>query len=365
MTDEILFDRRGAVGFVTLNRPQALNALTLEMIQALDAHLADWDADDSIGCILVRGAGEKAFCAGGDVRAVWQAGRQRRAAGRPPRTDDLTYAFFFAEYRMNRRIERLHKPYVSLLDGVTMGGGVGISAHGRFRVATERTLLAMPETAIGLFPDVGGSHVLPRLPGATGRYLGLTGDRLDHAGCRAVGLATHTVTAAALEDLEQALVSADWSGGDRSAVVEACLSAAPRPAAAATPPPVVAERETIDRCFHGDSVDTILHALEADGGAFALKTLETLGKRSPTSLRLTVEQLRRGATLDFDACMIMEFRLSQACMAGHDFYEGIRAVLVDKDHHPAWQPARLADVPADAIQAAFETAPPGGDLTFA
>jgi len=363
MTDEILFDRRGAVGFVTLNRPKALNALTQAMIRAFDRQLAKWETDAGIACVVVRGAGERAFCAGGDVRVAWEEGKALKAAGRIPQKGDLTYDFFFEEYRLNRRIQRFPKPYVSLLDGVTMGGGVGVSAHGSVRVVTERTMLAMPETAIGLFPDVGATHLMPRLPGRTGLYLALTGGRLDHAGCSALGIATHAVAASALEEVEQALVGADWAGNDTSSVIKQCLSGTDTPPAGDIPT-VVAERAAIDRCFSGDSVEAILEALRADGGAFAAETLDTLEKRSPTSLRLTFESQRRGAELDFDACMRMEFRLSQACMAGTDFYEGIRAVLVEKDHAPKWSPASLAKVPTDSVAPVFDRPPPAGDLTF-
>ncbi len=339
-TDEIQFDVRGRAGFVTLNRPRALNSLTLPMIEAMDARLAAWATDPGIDVVVVRGAGERAFCAGGDVRAIWQAGKDG---------DPLTRDFFRAEYRLNRRIKIYPKPYVALMDGITMGGGVGVSVHGRIRVATERTLFAMPETRIGLFPDVGGSHFLPRLEGKLGLYLGLTGARLKAADALHAGIATHYVESARLQDVEVALADGD--------VTLTGLTGDPGPA------PLAKHRAAIDRCFAGVTVEGIMAALEDEGGEWAATALEALRGASPTSLKITAEELRRGAKLDFDGSMTMEFRLSQACLARHDSYEGIRAALIDKDNAPQWQPADLADVSAELVAAHFAP-PPDGDLTF-
>ena len=341
---DIQFDVRGRAGFVTLNRPRALNALTLPMIEAMDVRLAAWATDPGVDVVVVRGAGERAFCAGGDVRAIWQAGKDG---------DPLTCDFFRAEYRLNRRIKTFAKPYVALIDGVTMGGGVGVSVHGSHRVATERTLFAMPETRIGLFPDVGASHVLPRLEGKLGLYLGLTGARLKAADALFAGIATHYVDSARLPDVEAAFAE---SGADGD-VTLAGLTSDPGPA------PLAGHRTLIDRCFAGVTVEGIMAALEDEGGDWAASALEALRAASPTSLKITVEELRRGAKLDFDGSMSMEFRLSQACLARHDSYEGIRAAVIDKDNAPRWQPADLADVSAELVAAHFAP-PPGGDLTF-
>jgi len=346
---DIQFEVRGRAGFVTLNRPQALNALTLPMIEAMDARLAAWATDPAVDAVVARGAGDRAFCAGGDVRAIWQAGKDG---------DALTRDFFRAEYRLNRRIKVFAKPYVALIDGITMGGGVGVSVHGSHRVATERTLFAMPETRIGLFPDVGASHFLPRLEGKLGLYLGLTGARLRAADALYTGIATHYVDGARLPELEAALaeVLAGGAGADVDAAL-AGFTSDPGPA------PLAEHRAAIDRCFASVTVEGIIAALEDEGGDWAETALKALRAASPTSLKITVEELRRGARLEFDGSMSMEFRLSQACLARHDSYEGIRAAVIDKDNAPQWLPADLADVSAELVAAHFAP-PPGGDLTF-
>lgn len=352
MTEAIRFDHRGGVGGVTLNRPRALNALTLDMIRLFDAQLARWGQDDSIRAVLIEGVGEKAFCAGGDVLAVYHAGRE----GEP-----LTDAFFRNEYGLNRRIHVFEKPYVALLDGITMGGGVGVSVHGDFRVVTENTLFAMPETGIGLFPDIGASWFLPRCPGLTGTYLALTGARLRAADAVALGIGTHYVPAARLREFEVALYEAPWDDSPADQTVARLLEAV---AEAPGPAPLEPHFDLIDRCFAFDSVEEILDALTADGSDFALKTVAEMQGKSPTSLKVALEQMRRARGLCFDDCMVMEFRLSQAFMAGHDFYEGIRALLVDKDKQPRWAPAALADVSGTAVADHFESLGPR-DISFA
>jgi enoyl-CoA hydratase len=347
---DILYEQRGAVVVVTLNRPRALNALTLEMCRQLDAWLAAWAADPEVSAVVVKGAGPRAFCAGGDVRAIWEGVRDG---------SELPAAFFAAEYRMNRRVFHFPKAYIALIDGVTMGGGVGVSAHGSHRVATERTLLAMPETGIGLFPDVGASYLLPRLPGRLGRYLGLTGARLKAADCLYAEIATHRVGSSDLPALEDALVEADWSGD----ATEVAAAAIERFSSDPGEPPLAAYRRAIDRCFAGASVEAIFDNLAAEGGDWADDTLAGLKRCSPTSLKITFRAIEEGARLDFDSVMSMEYRLSQACMAGHDFSEGVRAVVIDKDNAPAWRPASLAAVTDDAVEAHF--APQGApELAF-
>jgi enoyl-CoA hydratase len=328
----IRFERHGRLGVVTLDRPKALNALTLGMVRALDPMLAQWAHDHSVDAVAIRGAGEKAFCAGGDVRAVYEAGRRG--------TDVLTYEFFFEEYRLNRRIHRYAKPYVALIDGIAMGGGLGLSVHGRYRVVTERASAAMPETAIGLFPDVGGSWFLDRAPGRIGTYLALTGARIRAADMIHAGLATHFVPSADLPALYDALAHAS---------PEAALH---RFAADPGPAPLATQRAAIDRVFGRATVEEILGALEHEG-EWGASIAADLGERSPTSLRATLRLLQRHHRHEVEDCLRGEFRLVQRFMAGHDFYEGIRAVLVDKDHAPRWKPARLADVAAADIDAMF------------
>ena len=335
----------------TLNRPKALNALTLDMCVEFDAQLAAWAEDGAVRALLVEGAGERAFCAGGDVRAIWEAGRSG---------DRLTADFFRAEYSLNRRIKTCPKPYIAIMDGITMGGGVGVSVHGSHRVVTERTVFAMPETGIGLFPDVGGSYVLPRLPGALGMYLALTGSRLKAADCLYAGIGTHFVDSAELPALANALAEADWAADDSGSIADEVID---RFAGDPGAPSLAAHREAIDRCFSADFIERILAALEAEGDDWAGRTLETLNRCSPTSLKVACEALRRGAALDFDAAMVMEYRLSQAFMARHDFYEGVRAVVIEKDNAPAWDPARLEDVTQDLVEAHFAPLGPR-DLAF-
>lgn len=330
--EEIRFERIGRLGVVTLDRPKALNALTLGMIRGLDPALSTWAHDHGVEAVVIRGAGEKAFCAGGDVRAVYEAGRRG--------TDVLTYEFFYEEYRLNRRIHRFPKPYIALIDGIAMGGGLGLSVHGRYRVVTERSTLAMPETAIGLFPDVGGSWFLDRAPGRIGTYLALTGARIKAADAIFAGLATHFVPAADLPALFDALAHT---------APEAALH---RFAADPGPAPLAGLQPHIDRAFAGASVEAILAAL-GEEGAWGAQVATDLRAKSPTSLKATLALLRRHHRHEIEDCLRGEFRLVQRFMAGHDFYEGIRAVLVDKDHAPKWRPASLADVSDGAIAAMF------------
>ncbi|MGO1117211.1 enoyl-CoA hydratase/isomerase family protein [Rhodovibrionaceae bacterium A322] len=346
---EILFEKKGQIGLVTLNRPKALNALTLNMIREFQPVLDAWAEDDSVRAVVVRGAGEKAFCAGGDVRAVYDAGKSG---------GDLPKDFFREEYILNHCIFNYAKPYVALIDGITMGGGVGISILGSHRVV-GRTLLAMPETAIGLFPDVGGSYFLPRLPGSLGTYLALTGARIKAADSLYSQMATHYVPTEKTDDLVAALAAAEF-GDDAKATVDAVIAGL---AGDAGEPPLADVRDQIDRCFSKDSVEEIIEALKAEGSDWATAQVEALGKLSPTSMKISLEQLKRGESQDFETCMIMEYRMSQACMAGHDFYEGIRSVLVDKDHNPTWSPATLAEVTEEMVEQHF--APLGDrDLSF-
>jgi enoyl-CoA hydratase len=289
---------------------------------------------------VVEGGGDRAFCAGGDVRALYDA---RNDPASTYRAD-----FYREEYRLNRTIFRFPKPYVAVMDGITMGGGVGVSVHGSHRVVTERTLFAMPETGIGLFPDVGGGHFLPRCPGAVGMYLGLTGARLKAADCLHAGIATHYVPSSDLGRLTE--------GNDSVAALED-LAGDPGPS------PLAAERDRIDRIFGLESVAGIITALEADGGEWAAKTLAILRTKAPLSLCVSFRQLREGRDLDFESVMVMEYRLSQRFMADHDFFEGVRAIIIDKDNEPRWRHGAIDDVMEAEVDTYF--APLGlDDLTF-
>lgn len=341
--DEILFEVQGRAGLITLNRPQALNALNRPMCLAIHRQLDAWAADDGVGVVIVRGAGDRAFCAGGDVVAVAKAGQ----AG-----SDEWENFFADEYRINHAIATYPKPYVALIGGIVMGGGVGLSIHAPYRVASERTLFAMPETGIGLIPDVGGTHALPRLPGEIGTFAGLTGARFGPADCLWAGIATHFVEAARTE----ALVAALAAGADAEAAL-AGLAGDPGDA------PLAVYRDAIDLHFAHNSVEAIMASLAA-GDEWGQKQHATLARMSPTSMKLTLRGLREGGSLDIAGALRNEYRIVCAIKRGHDFYEGIRAQLIDKDRDPKWRPATLAGVDHATVDSYFAP-PPGGDLAFA
>jgi enoyl-CoA hydratase len=353
---DILFGRDGGVGTVLLNRSKALNAFTLDMYRQLEPMLHQWADDPAVRAVLIEGAGDRAFCAGGDVRRVYEAGKG--ISGDP----SFTRLFFAEEYRIILGIHRYAKPYIAIIDGITMGGGAGVSVNGAYRVATEKTSFAMPETGIGLFPDVGGTHFLNRCPGRIGRYLGLTGARLGAADSLYCGIATHFVPQERVPELRTALTGTVWQAGGERAQVEALLASfAGDPGA----PPIAARRAMIDRCFAGDTVEAILDALagETEDAAWAEETRAILLTKSPTSLRITLRQLILGQEFDLAEALKLEYRMTQHVMAAHDFYEGIRAVLVDKDQKPRWQPASLAEIDDKAAEAYF--APLGaGELVF-
>jgi len=338
---EILFDRRGVAGIVILNRPQALNAVTFGMVGALTRQLADWEGDPAVTRVIVTAAGERAFSAGGDLRALFDFGR----AGHYQAA--LTY--WRAEYALNALIKRYRKPYVSLIDGIAMGGGVGISVHGSHRVAGDGFVFAMPEVGIGFIPDVGATWFLPRLPGLLGLYCALTGERLGPADGVASGLATHRVASGRFPDLLAGLC------GNGS--VDALLGAFAEPAGEG---PLSARRPVIDRLFVGDTVEGILAALDAEAtgqagnAAFAGAAAAAIRLKSPTSLKITLAQLRRGRNLDFAECMRTEFRIVSRLLLGHDLYEGIRSVIIDKDQAPHWQPSSLEAVSGADVERYFE-----------
>lgn len=345
MSDDVQFTRLGGLGRILLDRPKALNALTLDQVHAITPQLTAWAADPSVTAILIEGAGDRAFCAGGDIRALQEDCVNGDLAG--------VDSFYRHEYRLNRQIKTYPKPYVAFLDGVTMGGGVGVSVHGWARVATERTLFAMPETGIGFFPDVGGSFFLPRCPGQTGMYLALTGARLKAADLVYVGVATHYVPSDQLDALRDALAA----GTDPAAALAAAHQD-PGPA------PLADKRAVIDACFGGDSVLAILAALDAHPDPWAQTTAATIRSKSPFACLVTYEQVRRGGTLSFDDCMKMELRLAMRVAPNPDFIEGVRAVIIDKDNKPVWSPARVEDVPEAAWRAPFDAPPPAGELSF-
>ncbi|MDQ2802420.1 MAG: enoyl-CoA hydratase/isomerase family protein [Pseudomonadota bacterium] len=328
--DSVVATRDGRVGRIVLNRSQALNALDIEMLRACTCALDAWRLDPRVHAVVIEGAGERAFCAGGDIRAI----RQAHVEGR---TDEVE-AFFSEEYALNLIIASYPKPYIALIDGICMGGGIGVSVHGAYRVATEHALLAMPETAIGFFPDIGATYAFPRLPGNLGTYLALTGARLHGADAVHAGLATHFVPRAGLPALKRDLAA------DGTTVL--ALHAAPLPAFSLAP-----HREVIDRAFAADSIPEILRLLRDDGGAFAARTVETLRSMSPSALSWSLRLLREGANRTLPQCLEAELRASRTVTAGHEFIEGVRAMVVDKDRTPRWSPARIEDVTASMIDA--------------
>lgn len=343
MTNDVLIETRGRLGLLTLNRPQALNALNEPMCAALHAALDGFAEDNAVTVVAIRGAGDRAFCAGGDVVTAYHAGR----AG-----TEGWERFFATEYRMNAAIATFPKPYIALMDGVTMGGGVGVSIHGRYRIATERTLWAMPETGIGMVPDVGSTAVLGRM-GPLGRFLALTGARLDGAETLAAGVATHYAPSRRLDSLLDALARGE-------AVLDAIGLAVDEPGTAR----LDGNRAAIDRLFAGTTVDAILAALDADGGEWAAKEAATVRRMSPTACVLAMELLRRGAEGNVRDALTNEYRVVRQLKLGHDFYEGVRAQLIDKDRSPKWQPATLAEVDDVEIATSFR-ASREGDLSFA
>jgi len=355
-TGDILFGQQGSIGTVLLNRPEALNAFTLGMYRRFDPALRAWANDPAIRAVLIQGAGERAFCAGGDVRAVYEAGMGISGDNK------FTSVFFAEEYRVLRFLHYYPKPYVAIIDGITMGGGAGVSVNGAYRVATEKTMFAMPETGIGLFPDVGATRFLNLCPGHIGRYLGLTGARLGAADALYCGLATHFVQREGVPALKEALAAVAWETGRENTQVEASLG---HFAADPGPAPIAARRPIIDRCFAGDTMEAILAALdtETEDRAWTAETRATLLTKSPTSLRITLRQLLLGRGMDLEDALRLEYRMTQHVMAAHDFYEGIRAVLIDKDQKPRWQPATLAEVDGVATESYFASLG-AGELTF-
>ncbi|NWY52251.1 HIBCH protein, partial [Chionis minor] len=343
-TAEVLLEKRGAAGIITLNRPKALNALNLPMIQQIYPQIKAWEQDPETFLIIIKGTGGKAFCAGGDIRAITDAGK---VGGR------LAQDFFREEYILNNAIGTCKKPYVALIDGITMGGGVGLSIHGRFRVATEKTLFAMPETAIGLFPDVGGGYFLPRLSGKIGCYLALTGFRLKGRDVLKAGIATHFVESEKLPALEKDLIALKSPSTEN--IADLLNSYHVESKIDQEKEFVLDEHmEKINSLFSANSMEEIVKKLKQDGSPFAIKQLETINKMSPTSLKMTLRQLREGASMSLQDVLTMEYRLSQACMRGHDFYEGVRAVLIDKDQSPRWKPATLEEVSDEFVDDCFK-----------
>ncbi|XP_055996782.1 3-hydroxyisobutyryl-CoA hydrolase, mitochondrial-like isoform X2 [Ostrea edulis] len=350
--DDVLTEMIGTKGVITLNRPKVLNSLNLSMIRKIYPKLTEWENDPHTTMVIMKGAGGKAFCAGGDIRAVTEAGKVG---------DRLSQDFFKEEYILNNKIGTYEIPYIALIDGITMGGGVGLSVHGMFRVATEKTLFAMPETAIGLFPDVGGGYFLPRLGGKLGVYLALTGFRLKGRDVLKAGVATHFVQSNKLPELESTLLGLENA---RAHDVGEVLDNFQQMSTDIPDTDFVLEphMEEINRLFDGNTVEEIVENLKKEGSEWAEKQLNTLNKMSPTSMKITLRQILEAESMTLQDVLVMEYRLSQRCVEDHDFCEGVRAVLVDKDQNPKWNPATLEKVTPQKVDWYFSPLPAEREL---
>jgi len=345
---EARIERRGRAGFIVLDRPRALNALTLTMVRAIARGLDDFERDPAVSHVVVVSAGGRAFCAGGDIRRLYEQGRAGDHAAQ------LT--FWREEYILDRRIKRFSKPYVALIDGVVMGGGVGLGMLGSHRIVSERCVFAMPEVGIGFFPDVGATWLLPRLPHRIGVFLAVTGSRADAGDLVALGLATSFTPSSSFPALAQALEGE----GDLQETLARYR---------APPPPsrLAAQEPAIESAFARFDPAAILASLADQAGRgsqFAAEALAAFGEKSPTSQAIALRQMSLGGDLDFETAMAIEYRIVSRICRGHDFYEGVRATIIDKDNRPNWRPGRDEPLPAEAIDAYF--APLGADeLTFA
>jgi 3-hydroxyisobutyryl-CoA hydrolase len=341
---EVLFQVKNNVGLITLNRPKALNALNVNMAKMIYNQLKDWE--NTLNLVMVEGSGGKAFCAGGDIRTITSLPR-----GSPEQCE-----FFWGEYQLNHLIGNLKIPYVALINGVTMGGGVGLSVHAPFRVATAKTLFAMPETGIGLIPDVGASYVLPRMDGELGTFLALTGQRLKGSDNLHAGIATH-----ACNDVEA--LKDDLFKTSSKAEIQDVLD---KHGENFDEDPFTLEDKLplIEECFKGDTVEGILDRLRQVNDDWATKTADLMGKMSPTSMKVSLKMVREGREKSFPECLKMEYRLVRRCCEDSDFYEGVRALLVDKDNAPKWEPKTLREVDEARLERYFSLLKDNEELQF-
>lgn len=345
MTDEVLTRVEGQVGRITLNRPQALHALTTAMCQTMTEALVAWRDDPAVKLILLDHSGERGFCAGGDIRMLAESGAGDGQAARE---------FFFVEYRLNHLLFEYPKPVVAVMDGVTMGGGVGLSMPARYRIATERTTFAMPETGIGLFPDVGGGWFLPRMPSHVGTWLALTGARIKAADCELAGVATDYVESARIADLKAAIVA------DPDAIEGILVDYE----ADAGRPPLAVHKDEIDRLFAADSLEAIFAALKSEGTEWAGEQLKVMQTKSPQTMKVALRQLRLGRNMgSFAENMTMEYRIGARVVQRHDFLEGVRAVIVDKDNAPRWNPPTPEGVSETLLDGIFSPLPSNEEWT--
>lgn len=324
---EVLVEVRGQAGVITLNRPKALNALNLAMMREIFSTLKDWEKDPAIAIVLIEGAGDKAFCAGGDIRSVYMA----RVEENRQHLDSI----FREEYKLNAYINQYPKPYIALIDGICMGGGMGVSIHGSHRVVTQKAMLAMPETNIGFFVDIGASHFLNQCPGESGLYMALLAEKFSPADAIYTKLATHYIPSEQLEEAKEKLIAAS-SAEEACAILDGASKTPPFPSF------VQDHQQEIDEIFRGKTVEDIIHNLKKSSYPLADGWFKTISTKSPTSLKLCHRLLRENNGKSLEECLQVEFRLSQKCVERYDFFEGIRAVVIDKDQNPQWQPPPIS-----------------------
>jgi enoyl-CoA hydratase len=337
---DLIARREGSAGIIRLNRPKAINAVTLEMFRDIDKALDQFEADPDVAVILLEGAGERGLCAGGDIRALWESSKVR---------GDLGKILWREEYILNARIAKFAKPYVAFMDGIVMGGGVGLSAHSRHRVVTERTRLAMPEVGLGFFPDVGGTWLLSHSPGEVGTYFGLTGQTMNGPDAIHAGFADAVVPSGKLAALREALTKVH--PGTTSGEIKTLIDGFATGEAAG---PVAALQSKIDAWFAHDRMQDIIADLQRDGSELALSTLKTLSEKSPRGMVVTLKLLRLARTAtSLEACLVREYRAALEVFASDDFREGVRAAVIDKDRNPKWSPPRIEDVTPEMLAPYF------------
>ncbi|GIQ76665.1 enoyl-CoA hydratase/isomerase family protein [Bradyrhizobium sp. RD5-C2] len=333
---DLIARKEGAAGIIRLNRPKAINAVTLEMFHDIDRALDAFEADPDVAVIVLEGAGERGLCAGGDIRALWESSKVK---------GDLGKILWRDEYILNARIKKFPKPYVAFMDGIVMGGGVGLSAHSQHRVVTERTKLAMPEVGLGFFPDVGGTYLLSRSPGEIGTYFGLTGTTMNGPDAIYAKFADAVVPSAKLPALREALTKVAL--GTTSADIDRLIASF---ATGEKSGPVAAMQAGIDGWFGRGRMEDIVDALKADGSELAQATLKTLGEKSPRGMVVTLKLLRLArATATLEECLVREYRAALEVFASDDFREGVRAAVIDKDRNPKWSPPNIEDVTAEML----------------
>ena len=339
--EEVKIERKNGTIIITLNRERVLNALSLNMVRLIYRDIKEWNNDESVSGILIKGGGQKAFCAGGDIVQVYHS--------RKDKNDNISDEFFREEYLLNYAISQFKKPWISILNGIAMGGGLGLSVHGSHRIITEKTITAMPETAIGLFPDVGGGYFLSRMKDYLGKYIAITGCVLDYTDTLYTGIGTNLLYYNDLSDFVNKITDQKkYSHEDIDQILKKYSNLTKNISK------LKKEEENINKFFSKNSMIEVYSSLKNDLSEWAANTLNVISKKSPTSMTIAFEQIKKSKDLDLKNCLAMEFRICQAMMAKHDFYEGVRANLVDKDRNPKWLPNRIEDISEKIIEEHFK-----------